>query len=968
MFQFLTGARLRLFARLRPATRVRARGFPALPALLPLLILALAAAAGISGCASSGKAAGSAPVVVQKSPNDHRQYRYLVLPNALRVLLVSDPATDKAAASLTVLRGSYHEPDRYPGLAHFLEHMLFIGTEKYPEVDGYQQFIAAHGGRSNAYTAAEHTNYFFDVQPEHFRPAMDRFAQFFISPLLDTGYVAREKNAVHSEYQLQIRDDGWRAGAALRTAMNPDYPGSRFTIGSLETLGEGVDEALRTFFDTQYSADQMILVALGNEPLDDMESWIGTLFGAIENKALGPAPDPGPAFDPGHLPARLTYQSLSERYQVSFNFPIPPVDAHYRIKPARYLANLLGHEGAGSLHQLLKARGWIESLGAGVNRLDAGNAFLSIDIELTPSGRDAVAQIRDLLFGYIELLKRDAADAWRYDEQASAARLAFRYQEQSSATAFVYLTGPSLARVPPQDVLVASYLMEGFDRQLVNGYLAHLRPDNLVMEVSGPDVTTDRTEPWFGVAYRLETGIGEVPRPVSAGMHLPDPNPFLPEALTLMDTATTRPAPGIQRPGRQLWLAPDVEFGVPRANQTFTLGVEGGLRTPRDAALAQIYTRLVNDALNPYTYPAMLAGLSYQLTPHPAGFRVSLGGYSEKQPLLLDRILRELAGLSIDPVRFRQYQAEAIRDWQNFRFERPYVQTQSALGNVLLDTSFAPARLAQEASALRAGDLSRWTARRLAAISVVGLSHGNVGPATLEAIDELLRERLPLADFQLVKPTLTRVEEPLLLEVPVDHDDAAISLYVQDPEASFRSRATSALAAQILRQPYFSALRTEQQLGYVVSMNNRTLRNRGGLLFVVQSPVASAARLEAATVRFVRENVAAVASLEEAAFAQHKAALAGRLTQKARNLRERTARYLADLDEDVASFDSQEQIAALVMDLSLPEVVAYLERTVQRLEQARLLVYSRGRFQEVPTRGRRLEVGSAGQLHAVGGQ
>ena len=105
--------------------------------------------------------------------------------------------------------------------------MLFIGTEKYPEVDGYQQFISAHGGRSNAYTSSDHTNYFFDVQPAHFEAAMDRFAQFFISPLLDPAYVDREKNAVHSEYQLQIKDDGWRSGAVIKTAMDPEYVGSR---------------------------------------------------------------------------------------------------------------------------------------------------------------------------------------------------------------------------------------------------------------------------------------------------------------------------------------------------------------------------------------------------------------------------------------------------------------------------------------------------------------------------------------------------------------------------------------------------------------------------------------------------------------------------------------------------------------------------------------------------------------------
>ncbi|MFM7119786.1 MAG: insulinase family protein, partial [Gammaproteobacteria bacterium] len=214
---------------------------------------------------SSGKAAATA--TVRQSPNDNRRYRYRTLANGLRVLLVSDPDTDKAAASLVVFRGSHHDPAEYPGLAHFLEHMLFIGTEKYPEVDAYQHFIGQHGGSSNAYTAGDHTNYFFDIQPAYFEAGMDRFAQFFIAPLLAADYVEREKNAVHSEYQMQLRADNWRANAVLGVALSPKHPEARFNIGSLDTLGDGVDAALRTFLQTHYSADQMALVALSNEPL-----------------------------------------------------------------------------------------------------------------------------------------------------------------------------------------------------------------------------------------------------------------------------------------------------------------------------------------------------------------------------------------------------------------------------------------------------------------------------------------------------------------------------------------------------------------------------------------------------------------------------------------------------------------------------------------------------------------------------
>ena len=254
---------------------------------LRLTIAAMLVAVGLGGCAVPPAVAPEAEPVVVKSPNDKRDYRYLELANGLRVLLASDPKADKAAASLTVFRGSFHEPVERPGLAHFLEHLLFIGTEKYPEVDGYQAFISAHGGSSNAYTASDHTNYFFDIDPAHFKAGMDRFAQFFIAPLLDPAYVERERNAVHSEYQMQLKDDGWRAFYASKMALNPEHPLARFNIGSLDTLGDGTYEALRAFFEAHYSADQMALVALGNESLDEMQAWIAPLFEDIANRQRG---------------------------------------------------------------------------------------------------------------------------------------------------------------------------------------------------------------------------------------------------------------------------------------------------------------------------------------------------------------------------------------------------------------------------------------------------------------------------------------------------------------------------------------------------------------------------------------------------------------------------------------------------------------------------------------------------------
>ncbi len=117
------------------------------------------------------------------APTDTAVFRRFTLENGLRVLLVSDPKFNKSGASLVTNTGQIDDPADREGMAHFLEHMLFLGTEKYPDVADYGNFIKANGGYNNAYTTSDHTNYQFEVRHEAFADALDRFAQFFITVL-----------------------------------------------------------------------------------------------------------------------------------------------------------------------------------------------------------------------------------------------------------------------------------------------------------------------------------------------------------------------------------------------------------------------------------------------------------------------------------------------------------------------------------------------------------------------------------------------------------------------------------------------------------------------------------------------------------------------------------------------------------------------------------------------------------------
>lgn len=914
-----------------------------------LILLAL-----LGACATTDTAVvETAAIDVIKSPNDDRDYRYLRLDNQLQVLLVSDAESDKSAAALTVFRGSMHEPDEHPGLAHFLEHMLFIGTEKYPEVDGYQDFVSAAGGSSNAYTANDHTNYFFDVGPQAFPEALDRFAQFFISPLFSAEYVEREKNAVHSEYQLQIKDDAWRGNAVSKVAMNPEHPAARFNIGSLETLGDGVRDALLEFFTSNYSADQMALVVLDTRPLNDIEAMVRERFAPVENREIGDAAALGSVYSDPQVPARLDFQPIKDERAISYRFPTESTQPYYRSKPDVYLTNLLGHEGKGSLLQALKARGWVNALYASSGDLDEDESAIEVSMTLTEEGALHIDEISGYLFAYIDLLRAQAPEKWRFDEQARVADLGFRYLEKQSAMATVYQLAPGMMRLPPQDLLRARFLMDDFSSDAIRRFADYLSPDNVLLSVQLPDAQTEDSERWFGVPYTLTPGDINITRPpmqALAALELPAANPYLPEDLALYPSSA-QPEEVISTPDATIWQHADTSFGAPKATLRFNLNLAGGLVTPGDIAAARLYQRLVADALNEFAYPTYLAGMSYSVAALPAGFRIEVSGYNDKQLALLDRVLETFANMQVDPERFDILKTELLTDLQNADTERPFNQAYDALGDALLTSSWPAQAIAVALEDIGAADITAWRADRLSEARLFALAHGNLPAEQANVLKSLVAKHITLKPIEPRYGDVVEIDRAARIRVPVAHDDAAFVAYIQDDDASWASRAESALAVQLLRQAYFTSLRTEQQLGYVVAMANRTTRLRGGIAFIVQSPVAGAEQLLDVTKSFLDEQANRIGELSEVEFEASRQGLLVRLREEDENLRDRTSRYWADLIEGVTTLDSRERIAQAVEALSLQDMTQYVRTLPDRLKEQSLVVYSPGQFPPISQHG-----------------
>lgn len=150
---------------------------------------------------------------MEKSIHDNRDYLAFTLPNSkLRCVCVHDPNTKQAAAAMNVHVGSFSDPWSIPGMAHFVEHLLFLGTAKYPAENDFASYLHANGGHSNAYTSSEDTLYHFNVNSEALEGALDRFCWFFREngPSFAKESIARELNAVDSEHSKNLNSDNFR--------------------------------------------------------------------------------------------------------------------------------------------------------------------------------------------------------------------------------------------------------------------------------------------------------------------------------------------------------------------------------------------------------------------------------------------------------------------------------------------------------------------------------------------------------------------------------------------------------------------------------------------------------------------------------------------------------------------------------------------------------------------------------------
>jgi len=347
------------------------------------------------------------------------------LANGLRVTLRHVPGLKRSAAVLRVAAGSHDAPLAWPGMAHLLEHLFFLGSERFPTGESLMAYVQRHGGQVNARTCERTTDFFFELPPTTFADGLERLGDMLAHPSLDEADQLREREVLHAEFIAWSQDTAAQRHLVLHDGLSASHPLRGFHAGNRDSLAVEHAEfqtALHDFYRRFYHSGQMTLSLAGPQSLDTLKA-LAEQFGSHV-----PTGEAVVRLSPPKLMAssQTSYQQVREGcLDLLFAFETLPTASPQALD---FLCTWLNSSKPGGLLATLRQRGLADSLKATALYEFAGQALLHI--ELKHGNAPAAAHIQPLLHDWLGFFA--AQDDWAPLREEFTALLQ-RRQETGSA-------------------------------------------------------------------------------------------------------------------------------------------------------------------------------------------------------------------------------------------------------------------------------------------------------------------------------------------------------------------------------------------------------------------------------------------------------------------------------------------------------------------------------------------------------
>ncbi len=880
---------------------------------------------------------------IRKSEKDPRHYQAIRLQNGMVVLLVSDPQAVKSLSALVVPVGSLQDPADHQGLAHYLEHMTLMGSQKYPQPDSLAEFLKMHGGSHNASTAPYRTAFYLEVENDALNGAVDRLADAIAAPLLDKKYAERERNAVNAELTMARTRDGMRMAQVSAETINPAHPASQFSGGNLDTLsdkpGSPVLDALHAFRDRWYSANLMKAVIYSNKPLPELASIAAATYGRVPNHDISKPEITVPVVTDAQKGIVIHYVPAMPRKVLRVEFRIDNNSAQFRSKTDELVTYMIGNRSPGTLSDWLQKQGLAEGIRADSDPAVNGNSgVLAISATLTDKGLAHRDEVTAAIFSYLNLLRTQGIDKRYFDELAHVLELDFRYPSINRDMDYVEWLADTMIRVPVEHVLDVVNIADRYDAQAIKDRLAMMTPQNARIWYISPNEPRNKTAYFVNAPYQVDkisarTFTDWQQKSAAIKLQLPTLNPYIPDDFTLIKSDKAYPHPEliVDEPTLRVVYAPSQYFASePKADVSLVLRNPQAMDSARRQVMFALNDYLAGIALDQLSNQAAVGGISFS-TGANNGLMVNANGYTQRLPQLFTALLDGY--FSYTPT---EEQLEQAKSW--------YAQMMdSADKGKAYDQAIMPIQMLSQVPyferktrrdllpSITLKEVINYRDNLKARGRPELLVIGNMSARQSTDLARQIQKQLGTDGNEWCrnKDVLIDSKQLAMFEKAGSSTDSALAAVFAPPNVDeYSSMAASSLLGQIIQPWFYNQLRTEEQLGYAVFAFSMNVGRQWGMGFLLQSSDKQPAFLWQRFQAFFPTAEAKLRAMKPEEFAQIQQAAISQMLQAPQTLSEEASKLSKDFDRGNMRFDSRDKVVAQMKLLTPQKLADFFHQTV----------------------------------------
>ena len=856
---------------------------------------------------------------IEKSKSDKFDCLIKILPNGIKALLVSDPDSDKSSAALAVNVGSLTDSPDELGLAHFCEHLLFMGTEKYPSENDYEDYLSKNGGESNAYTDLDKTVYYFNVDNDAYEGALDRFAQFFISSKFSEGSVEREINAINSEFSKNKNNDTWRMYNFFKSQLNPKSPFSQFSTGNLETLSHpDIRQRLLKMYNKYYTSEIMTLCTYSNMTLDAQLKLVEKLFKDVPKRENFEKPvyDKVKPYDESYLSYFYKIVPIKDEDAIHFKWLFPFCD-NYNVKPLYYLSCLFGHEGPNTLTACLKRENLITDLSSYSQDYAKTFSAFNLDIKLTKKGFDNYKEVILIVLKYIDTIKNKELNDRFFLEEKNMKQIEFDYRNKQKADNFTKTYAGNLLYYKPEDVFVGFNTLKEYNKEIIRKYLDMFNLDNITISFISKSFEKEcnLTEKFYGTKYFKEKLIikKEDIDSFKYDKHIfdyPPENKFIPKNLEIFPAPQTDeiqkyPQIIFDKENCKAFFLQDTQFKLPKGIIKFRIYFTKNLCNNseiKNEIIGKLLKKIIKLELNEILYMAEEGKVKFKLKIFYDKLELMISGYNDSLKSGLIEFLNFIQNLELTPEKHKEklniLKEEYLKKLKNsflkinYKVVFDYMKKLLTYGSI--DTKELIDYLSNEE--INLDDLINFKKNMFIDTSSFWLIQGNLQKGTALDIINSTNEIFKLnIDKKVTKPFYVRRTVKLNPNINYlyrfsnpnksEQDSSILSVY-QTGLLEKEEKQYFNLLYSFLKEKFFDTLRTKETLGYVVFLLKYIIFEVYHLVGLIQSQVKDPEYCNERIRNFFKEKEKEIKNITDEDFNSHINSLLIQNTKKDINLNE----------------------------------------------------------------------------------